>query len=281
MCFRKPMIIFYILIALMSIGLSHGDDVNTEAIGLRFDLNQTVEGFGIASSYRCMESMDMMLHSHNSGSGASSHESRSYVRNDDIVEGSLSSFTENKSVGLHEIVSAAYSPTKLDYPGSFRSGPIKSLWSDSIFMSAGDQNVSAMKASFYQLQAFEKETTATLSSAGYYEELTHPLTSGSFAESMKLKAVFNGSAQIGANFGSVNGEGSDVLLDEYYRGSFTISKKMNLGIKSSITQEEDEWLPCCSGGWTSMNLEEKGSFPVDVKRVFDCTCSASMALERV
>ena len=259
---------------MMSIGLALADEElydNTETTGLRFDSNQTVEGFGIASSYRCMGPLDLVLHSHSSGSGVYSSESRSYVRNDTIVEGSPVSFSENNSVGLQEITSNAYSPTKLDYPGSFRSEPISSLWSDSTFLIAGKEDVSVLKASFDQVQALNKEMTTKISSGASYEDLTQQ-SYGSFASSMKLNAVFNGTAQIGAYVGTVSGNNNDVLLDEYYRGTFTISKKMEIALKSSLLQEEDEWLPCCSGGWDNMNYNDKKSFPVDVNRVFNCTC---------
>jgi hypothetical protein len=271
-CMKKLPIIICIFIALMSIGLALADeDENTETTGLRFDSNQTVEGFGIASSYRCMGPLDMVLHSHSSGSGVYSSESRSYVRNDEIIEGSPVSFSENQSVGLQEITSNAYSPTKLDYPGSFRSEPISSLWSDSTFLFAGNDNVSVLKASFDQVQVLNKEVATKISSEASYESLTSQ-SYGSFASSMKLNAVFNGTGQIGAYVGTLNGDNPDVLVDEYYRGTFTISKKMNIGLKTSLTQNEDEWLPCCSGGWINMNYIDKKSFPVDVNRVFNCTC---------
>jgi len=272
---KKLPIIIYILIALMSIGLALADEElsdNTDTIGLRFDSNQTVEGFGIASSYRCMGPSDLVLHSHSSGSGVYSSESRSYVRNDVIVEGSPDSFSGNMSVGLQEITSKAYSPTKLDYPGSFRSEPISSLWSDSTFLFAGNDNVTVLKASFDQVQVLNKEMTTKISSEASYEDLTRE-SYGSFASSMKLNAVFNGTGQIGAYVGALNGDNQDVLVDEYYRGTFTISKNMEIALKSSLLQEEeDEWLPCCSGGWINMNYIDKKSFPVDVNRVFNCTC---------
>lgn len=271
---KKLLILIGILMALLSIGLALDDDELydiTKTTGLRFDSNQTVEGFGIASSYRHLESLDLVLHSHSSGSGVSSRESRSYVRNDDIVEGSPESFKENRSVGLQEITSNAYTSTKLDIPGSFRSKPISSLWSDSTILFAGKENVAVLKASFDHVQALNKQMTTKISSEAAYEDLTRQ-SSGSFASSMKLNAVFNGTGQIGAHVGTFNEDNPDVLMDEYYRGAFTISKMMAIGLKSSLSQVEDEWLPCCSGGWESLNIKEKESFPVDVNRVFNCTC---------
>jgi hypothetical protein len=128
-----------------------------------------------------------------------------------------------------------------------------------------------MKASFDHVQVLNKEMTTKISSGASYQDLTQE-SYGSFVSSMKLNAVFNGTGQIGAYVGTLRGDNPDILLDEYYRGSFTINKMMEIGLKSSLLQEEDEWLPCCSGGWINMNYIDKKSFPVDVNRVFNCTC---------
>jgi len=253
----------------MSIGLALAEEKRSEAKGLRFDSNLTVEGFGIASSYRYMAPSELVLHSHSSGSGVFTSESKTYARNDKILEqdeGMPVSFTSNVSAGVQEITSNAYSPTKLDFPGSFRSEPISSLWSDSTF--AGSDGI-ALKASFDHAQALNKEMTTKVSGGGTYEDIK---SSASFVGSMKLNAVFNGTGQIGAYLGPLNGKDPDALVDEYYRGTFTISKKMEIGLESSLTQNEDEWLPCCSGGWNDMNYKDKESFPVDANRVFNCTC---------
>jgi hypothetical protein len=269
LCFRKLLVITYILISLMSIGLALDDDIYDGSIteeGLRFDSNQTVEGFGIASSYRCMESLDRVLHSHSSGSGVFTSESKALVRDGVVAKRTPESFESNTGIGLQENTSNAYSPTKLDFPGSFRSGPISSLWSDSTFLFAGNDNVTVLKASFDHVQALNKEMTTKVSGTGSYEDIQ---SSTSFTGSMELNAVFNGTGQIGAYLGPLNGENPDALMDEYYRGTFTISKKMQIGFKSTLRQEEDEWLPCCSGGWDDMNFNDKKSFPVDVNRVFN------------
>ena len=270
---KKLPIIICILIALMSVGLALADEEIKENIseeGLRFDSNQTVEGFGIASSYRCMASSDRVLQSRNSGSGVFASESKTLVQNGEVIKRDPDSFESTTGIGLQENTSNAYSPTKIDFPGSFRSEPIRSLWSDSTF--AGNIGGIVLKASFDHVQALNKEMTTKVSGEGSYEALTSPKSSVSFGASMKLNAAFNGTGQIGAYVGTLNGDNQDVLVDEYYRGTFTISKKMEITLKSSLLPEEDEWLPCCSGGWDNMNYTDKKSFPVDVDRIFNCTC---------
>jgi hypothetical protein len=278
LCLKWLLIINYILIALLSIGSALNTEIYDETKmeeGLSFNSNQTVEGFGIASSYLCMDSANRVLHSHSSGSGVFTSESKALVREGLVAKLNPGSFALNTGVGYQENASKAYSPTRLDFPGSFSSRPISSLWSDSTILFAGGDNATALEAKFDQLQALNKEMKTTASGTGNYEDLSSSTT---FAGNMDLNVVFNGTGQIAAYVGPLNGNNHDILadryylVDEYYRGAFTISNKMKIGYKATLKQEEDEWLPCCSGGWKSMNYDDKRSFPVDVNRVFNCTC---------
>ncbi|MFA6373182.1 MAG: hypothetical protein WCW68_11190 [Methanothrix sp.] len=273
LCIKKLPTVIYILIALMSIGLALAEEYSetTTQEGLRFDSNQTVEGFGIASSYRNMESSGRMLHSHSSGSGVFTSESKSLVQNGVKVKRIQESFESNTGIGLQENTSNAYSPTKLDFPGSFRSEPISSLWSDSTF--AGSDGID-LKASFDHLQALNKEMTTKISGKGSYDELNDPDSSKSFTCSMKLNAIFNGTGRIGAYTGPLNRQNPDDLVDEYYRGTFTISNKMQIGFKLTLRQANEDWLPCWSGGWDDMNYKDKKSFPLDADRIFNCMCTS-------
>ena len=66
-----------------------------------------------------------------------------------------------------------------------------------------------------------------------------------------------------------------VDVDEDYWGTYHIEKLMNLTASVDETEEDDDWLPCCSGGYLSMpETYRKGSngFGSDVTGVFDCTC---------
>jgi hypothetical protein len=283
LCLKWLLIIICIQIALLSIG-SALDTIyyteTTEEEGLNFNSSQMVEGFGIASSYMHMDSSNRVLHSHSSGSGVFTSESKALIREGIVAKLNPGSFASNTGVGYLENASKAYSPTRLDFPGSFSSRPISSLWSDSTILFAGDDSATALKASFDQVQALNKEMKTTASGAGAYENVS---SSTSFAGNMDLNVVFNGTGQIGAYVGPLNGKSHDILtdryylVDEYYRGAYTISNKMKIGYKAILRQEEAEWLPCCYGGWAGMNYDDKRSFPVDVNRVFNCTCSSMIA----
>jgi len=67
-----------------------------------------------------------------------------------------------------------------------------------------------------------------------------------------------------------------VYVDEDYWGTYHIEKLMNLTASEDETTEDDDWLPCCSGGYLTMpEAYQKGSkgFGSDVKGIFDCTCT--------
>jgi hypothetical protein len=273
------MIFICILVATLLMGSAVAAETyyeTTEEEGLRFSSNQTVEGFGIASSYISMDSANRMIHSRSSGSGVFTSESKAQIREGIVAKFNPGSFASNTGIGYLENASKAYSQTRLDYPGSFSSSPFSTLWSDSTILFAGGDNATALQASFDRLQALNKEMKTTASGTGAYEDTS---SSTSFAGSMDLNVVFNGTARIGAYVGPVNGNTHEAqadryyLVDNYYSGAFAISNKMKIGYKATLKQEQAEWMPCCYGGWGSLNFEERKDFPVDIDRVFNCSCT--------
>jgi hypothetical protein len=272
------MILIYILMAALLAGYASAAetyDETTKEEGLRFSSNETLEGFGIASSYVHMDSSNRQLHSHSSGSGVITRESKALIREGFVAKLNPESFSANTGIGYLENASKASSLTRLAFPGSFNSGPINFLWSDCTILFAGGDSATALKACFDQVQAINKEMKTTASGNGAYEDTS---SSTSFSGSMDLNAVFNGTGRIGAYVGPVSGKIHDIsadryyLVDNYYRGSYTISNKMNIGYKATIKQEEAEWMPCCYGGLASLNYEEKKDFSLDLDRVFNCSC---------
>jgi hypothetical protein len=61
-----------------------------------------------------------------------------------------------------------------------------------------------------------------------------------------------------------------VYVDEDYFGTMHIEKMMNLTSSVEEDTEDDDWLPCCYGGYADMNeLDQKGH---SADGVFDCSC---------
>jgi len=59
--------------------------------------------------------------------------------------------------------------------------------------------------------------------------------------------------------------------DEWYVGVFDIFKNMRMKSRFDTILKVDEWLPCCSGGFFSMNPLDQRTLK-SAKGIFDCTC---------
>lgn len=64
----------------------------------------------------------------------------------------------------------------------------------------------------------------------------------------------------------------NIDVEQTYTGTFDIATKMNLTIPTTRYGPDEDWLPCCSGGWDAMNYPDQKSFGASAKGVFDCTC---------
>jgi hypothetical protein len=63
-----------------------------------------------------------------------------------------------------------------------------------------------------------------------------------------------------------------IEVDEEYVGTYHIAKKMDLSTYAPDPEEnEDFWLPCCSGGFDDLNYLDARVFK-SASGIFDCTC---------
>jgi hypothetical protein len=63
----------------------------------------------------------------------------------------------------------------------------------------------------------------------------------------------------------------DLEIDEVYVGSFHIKKGMNLYVYEDDYRRVDNWLPCCFGGFSDMNIWDQTE-KKSARGIFDCTC---------
>ena len=71
-------------------------------------------------------------------------------------------------------------------------------------------------------------------------------------------------------------DADDTLLnggDERFVGVYDIAKNIRMKSRFDTIRNEDDWLPCCSGGFAGMNLLDQRALK-SAKGVFDCTCFA-------
>jgi hypothetical protein len=64
----------------------------------------------------------------------------------------------------------------------------------------------------------------------------------------------------------------EIEMDEVYQGTFQIKKNMRFNYYTDDDDVEDDWLPCCAGGWNTMPQLYQAAVGKDDKGVFDCTC---------
>ena len=224
--------------------------------GFRFSTQQSISGTGFMSSYRCLNNGSLILKSHSSGSGSYSSDSNlldEYFTLSNIVYQDYTSSTNR--VKFNDNVSAAYFPTTIDLGGSARIGPIKSTWSDSTL--AGNSYGTAIRADFDHANALVKNMATEISESSLDSlETTTTYTSGSFEASMELNSAFNGTAQLSATELERNrpeDRGTPKTdMDEYYRGSFSLTKKMKIAEKSTYSEDDDDWASCCIEGYKTM-----------------------------
>jgi hypothetical protein len=287
-------VIFLALFALLMIGLAaaeymeEDEPVDTEIFGFKLNSSQSVSGVGFANSYRYLSADPHVFHSHSSGSGAYSYDSTATVQYD--IESKSGSYfddyiSSDRKIEVQESVSAAYAPTTIDIPGSFEIATVESLWRDA--SCGGNLDGAALTVIFDKASSLNKDMVFK-SIGTRYIDLRKKESSGSYDASMDLKASFNGTGRFGMVEAEVDDKfspspddlrpshkDSKVLVDEFYRGAFSVEKKMVISIKNTLTQDDDDWLPCCFGGYlTEPAYYQKGSkgFGSNLTNIFDCTC---------
>jgi len=61
--------------------------------------------------------------------------------------------------------------------------------------------------------------------------------------------------------------------DERYYGTYNLSRRIEMRSTFEEVENEDDWLPCCYGGWNDMMYFDKKSFGSGTNKIFDCTCN--------
>jgi hypothetical protein len=247
----------------------------TEDFAYIYNMDQSVEGNGFFAAYKDIDAGDLVLDSKGHGSGSYSYDSK--MRNElgytfDSAAQDYSSTSDRKIV-FNESVDYAYGPSRLLLGKSFRSGAFLSLGKEVICIKNYDTGVS-MNARFDSLDTMSKDISAELYSKEIYTDddpysLADDLSGKTV---LNIDAAFTGRGHIGAL--EVGNSEKNILnmIDEDYIGTFSLVKKISHTSNFRRTQESEDWLPCCYGGWSDMNYRDQKGFGKSAKGVFDCTC---------
>jgi len=277
-------------------------DLVTIVHGYLFKADQSVDGTGFANVNNNLASVSsddgspvLNLGVISSGSGSYSHNSSIYVQYNVVDNGRGEFGSSNQKITAKEDTSAVYAPMNFQIPGSFRA-KIGSLWKDQT-RAKNFAGLISMNSLFDNAKTLNKESTNTIySDTKNYEGFLGSVNS-SMGSSMEINSKFDGTAHLGATMNDVGGGVSrtlkgksddNILMDEDYRGSFDITKKMAVYIKKTTDYGYYEanydgyngnypWLPClCNAGWDSMTIHDQRYH--SAKGFFDCTTCLPPAL---
>jgi hypothetical protein len=278
-------------------------DLVTTVHGYVYTADQSVAGTGFANIHSNLGSVNpddgsqvLNLKVLDSGSGYYSHNSSITVMNnvarkdekalispEEEFEGS------DQNITAKEDTSAVYSEMNFQIPGSFRVKAIRSLWKDQT-CAKNYAGMISMNSLFDYAKTLNKESTTIMHSDLYENEENLDTSSSNIGSSMDINSQFDGVAHLGATINDVRGgdfgimepkakSNSAVLMDEDYKGSFYISKKMateidqitNYGdLDTDIIPYDYPWLPCaCNAGWDDMAIHDTKYH--SAKDFFDCT----------
>lgn len=301
------------IIALGTFGLAlaedAADEVNVDSgtidledtiAGSYFASDQSITGTGLANIYNNLGVVDpddgsqvLNLKILTSGTGGYSHSSYVYVQNNSVITNG-NYYSDNHNITAKEEISAVYSPVSLQFPGSFKAKTIKSLWRDRTY-AKNYAGMISMDSLFDYAKALHKESTVIMHSDDHTYQGFLTSINSTTDSSMAITSNFDGSAHLGVNLADVRGSISGImkdkpestaLMDEDYRGSFNLTKKMAVKIKKTTDYGDYErnyeglfdvdslddypWLPClCNTGWDDMAIHDQRYH--SAKGFFDCT----------
>lgn len=236
--------------------------------GFGFTSSQSVSGNGFTSIRSCLSTDPEVLQYHSSGSGSYSHESITQLINFTTKDPARGFSSYGRNIEIQENTSFAYSPRSIDM-GSFKSGPIKSLWGDAI--KTGNSGGAFIELGFADTKVLSKNVHAKTSGFEDLEDIQS--STGSFNAGMKFDVAFTGTEKLGAWLKGVSDKTPDRLMDEYYIGTFRIMKNVGLSsISKKRTEDKNDALNCiCLQGYDSWDLADLKWSSHSVKDFFNCT----------
>ena len=301
---------------LVSLGVALAEDAADEANvdsgtmdlintieGSYYASDQSVTGTGLANIYNNLGVVDpddrsqvLNLKNLESGTGYYNQNSYVYVQNNSVItEGNY--YSDNHNITTKEETSAVYAPVSLQFPGSFKAKTIRSLWKDQTY-TKNYAGMISMDSLFDYAKVLHKESTIVMHSDDHTYQGYLASTNSTTDSSMDINSKFDGSAHLGVTFADVSGgisgitktkASSTVLMDEDYKGTFNLTKKMAVKLEKTTNYgdydknyeglfndglrpwlDDYPWLPCaCNSGWDDMTIHDQRYH--SAKDFFDCT----------
>lgn len=269
-------LIMVILFSVFFIGQAYGLSEISLSTRHIFHVDQDVQGNGFFNSYVKTDVPNLSLSNMAHGSGSFDHESKIDSRNGakyDETNDEYSLVTD-RGTTLIESTDFAYAPISMQMGQYSRPISFQSKGSEETCVKNYYSGIS-MNARFNYADTLSKNLSGEL-----YWKLVDNLDTSDFSQStldvesrtkLNFEAAFSGSGHVGAVDSEGISQGTELLIDEDYRGTYYITKNMSHKEIYTLKRLTDDWLPCCSGGFSDMNVLDKKPFK-SAAGVFDCTC---------
>jgi hypothetical protein len=268
---------FYLIFA----GSAFGESGNE--IGFIYHQGQSVNGNGFFSTYRDTNVVNLNISNSAHGSGSYSYESNidaqseaKYQKGGDFEDRIIvydESWNSWSMIKINESTDFSYTPIdmklgKYSYPITFKSNGM-----DGACFKNHDSGVS-INARFDHAEMLHKNLTSELFWSWKQTDDDYRLeviVDNQSKTKLKLKADFSGNGHFGVLNMNRSQQRPDILIDEDYRGTYSITKSISHMLVYNRKQQFEEWLPCCTGGFSDMSDLDQRQFK-SAEGIFDCTC---------
>lgn len=248
--------------------------VDTERFALSLNSDQSVRGTGFYNTYQNLGTGSLVMANRNYGSGNYIYESNVGACVSFYTDAVAARALTNQKIGMKESTNSTYSEVKFGMKGSTGTISFNIPIFEATALINYDQGTS-MDAMF-GADSLKKDVNVDL----YWDTDSYDtLWDDMYYRSKGLtNLTFTSEIMGGVHIGeltNVLGEKHPIttsLIDEDYVGALNIAKKMSLATSINRTAVHDDWLPCCSGGWRSMDIHDQRGHGASARGIFDCTC---------
>jgi hypothetical protein len=235
---------------------------------------QKIEGTGFNNAYQNIVGLNISLSNRGHGSGSYSHESELDLMNSAKTDDATSEakVTSENIIDFKESTDFSSRPTGLNYGKSFKMGGYQSLGLEVTRIWNLAEGTS-MDVRFDHIDTLSKSIAANLywvDKVNSDDEFNRSLTKKG-RSNLKIDAAFSGRGHIGALQVKGDVHNADLLVDQDYLGTYSISSNMTMETSDPLEQSVSSFLPCCSGGFSSMDVPDQKAFK-SAQGIFDCTC---------
>ena len=305
---RKFILLVFLIMGGMSIAVSESNFVpyenptTSEEKNLTFDMQQNVNGMGFFASYRRMLMSDAVgtegrfnngveagSNAHGSGEvdselllyAESSYYNKTWINGAYDEDGEIIEDDEDAAsiINTNETSNSIYSRISMPI-GTGYYAKNAFAFDSRIDWSNWVKNRDAMNSISNEIQdasSLDLKLNAPLNTTTTGMKLMEDVVDGKarfvavqYAGLPKDEEPEDGAADFVPGAAMKAWHSPEFVLDEEYTGTYHIAEDLTMKIDEDDSEDEDDWLPCCSGGFFDMNrMDIKAR---NVKGIFDCTC---------